>query len=92
MNHTIHCRIHGLVQGVSFRYYTQKKAQDLDLIGWVRNCPDGTVEVFAAGPEAAIEQMKLFLSEGSPMARVDKVEPLSTTETNTVPDEFIIRR
>jgi acylphosphatase len=66
--------IHGRVQGVFFRHHTELTARRLDLAGWVRNEPDGSVTVVAEGAEAALEELLRFLHRGSPQARVDKVE------------------
>lgn len=63
----------GHVQGVSFRYYTQRQAQRLGLVGWVANQPDGSVKVVAEGPESAIDAFVSFLHSGSPHAAVDRV-------------------
>lgn len=65
--------VYGRVQGVSFRYYTQREAGRLRLTGWVRNRRDGTVETVAEGPEAALQAFVNFLHRGSPSARVDRV-------------------
>ncbi|ABB39240.1 acylphosphatase [Oleidesulfovibrio alaskensis G20] len=45
----IACTVHGRVQGVGFRYWTKRKAAALGLRGWVKNAPDGTVMLEAAG-------------------------------------------
>ncbi|WP_294946794.1 acylphosphatase [Sulfurivirga sp.] len=66
--------IHGRVQGVFFRASTQKKARALGLTGWVRNLPDGTVEVLAVGPRPALEALLDWLHEGPPLARVERVD------------------
>ena len=66
--------VHGLVQGVSFRYYTEREAQKLGLTGWVANHPDRTVRVVAEGSETAVTQFVEFLHRGSPSARVNKVD------------------
>ncbi|MFX1509579.1 MAG: acylphosphatase [Promethearchaeota archaeon] len=65
--------IHGRVQGVFFRVYTRDKAHKLNLVGWVRNNRNGTVECQVQGPDAAIEKFIQFLHHGSPSARVDNV-------------------
>jgi acylphosphatase len=49
--------IKGSVQGVGYRWWARGEARRLGLDGWVRNRHDGTVELVAAGPEAAIEEM-----------------------------------
>jgi acylphosphatase len=65
--------VYGRVQGVSFRYYTQQKANELNLTGWVANQPDGTVRVVAEGPADQVEQLLKWLWRGSPAARVENV-------------------
>ena len=47
---------HGRVQGVGFRYTTCRIAATHGLTGWVRNCPDGTVESYMQGSPEAIER------------------------------------
>lgn len=67
-------RVHGRVQGVSFRAATRAKALSLGISGCARNLPDGTVEVVAAGPVAALDALGDWLWEGPPAARVSDVE------------------
>ncbi len=66
--------VHGVVQGVGFRYFTSTCAQALGVSGWVRNCPDGTVEVHAEGAPEQLEQFAFDLSRGPRYARVSKVD------------------
>ncbi len=66
--------VHGFVQGVSFRYYTQREANRLGLVGWVANQANGTVRVVAQGPEADLNRLLQFLHRGSPLARVEQVK------------------
>ena len=65
--------VHGRVQGVFFRAFTRDKAHQLNLVGWVRNKRDGTVECQVQGPEQVIKEFVEFLFEGSPSSRVDDV-------------------
>lgn len=67
-------QVHGRVQGVSFRYYTQKEAKRLGLTGWVRNEFDGTVKVLAEGPKTQLLELANFLQVGPRSAIVDKVD------------------
>ena len=67
----IHGTVTGRVQGVAFRWSTAREASRLDLIGWVRNLPDGRVEVWAQGSPERVDVMRSFLSIGPPGARVD---------------------
>ena len=66
--------VHGYVQGVSFRYYTHRTANRLGVTGWVANQLDGTVKVVAEGDEAILQMLLDFLREGSPAARVQRVD------------------
>ena len=70
----LHAIVRGDVQGVGFRYFVQRKAQQLGLRGWVRNNDDGTVELVAEGGRRELEQLKRALEEGPRLARVDRVE------------------
>ncbi len=64
----------GRVQGVGYRASTAHEARRLGLSGWVRNLPDGTVEVAARGDAAAIEALIRWLGQGPRGARVTGVE------------------
>ena len=66
--------ISGRVQGVSFRYFTCKKAIALGLTGSVRNLPDGRVEAFIQGDRAGVETMLKWLWKGSPESQIETVE------------------
>jgi acylphosphatase len=66
--------ISGRVQGVNFRWYTQRKAFELDLTGWVRNLWDGRVEAVFEGREEAVRKAVSWCHIGSPTAQVDDVE------------------
>jgi len=70
----LHLHIRGRVQGVSFRYYARHRAQVLGLGGWVRNCPDGSVEAVVEGPDDAVEQFVAWAREGPSMAMVERVD------------------
>ncbi|WP_312628389.1 acylphosphatase [Scandinavium sp.] len=66
--------VHGLVQGVGFRYSTQREALKLGLTGYAKNLDDGSVEVLACGETEKVEQLIAWLKAGGPRsARVDKV-------------------
>ena len=70
--------VSGRVQGVSYRYFTQQAARELELTGWVKNLPDGTVEVRVAGDGEVVERFREQLREGPRFASVDRIaeEPL----------------
>lgn len=71
-------RISGTVQGVSYRYFTQEAAHELQLTGWVRNLPDGAVEVQVAGDSQVLERFRERLLRGPRFANVEGIteEPL----------------
>ena len=56
-----HIVFYGRVQGVGFRYYAVNKANQLGLTGWVKNLPNGTVEMEVQGEEPLIDQLIIFL-------------------------------
>lgn len=66
--------VRGEVQGVGYRDATQRLARRLGVMGWVRNGDDGGVLVHAEGPEAAVDELVVFLREGPPAAEVAGVE------------------
>ncbi len=62
------------MQGVFFRASTQREAQRLDLTGHAINLADGSVEVLACGDAQALDALERWLHDGSPDARVERVE------------------
>ena len=74
MKTTMHSFVSGRVQGVCFRMATREQAMLHGITGWVRNLPDGRVEVMASGDETQLQQLQEWLHKGPDMARVLKVE------------------
>jgi len=70
----LHAKVHGMVQGVSFRYYTLRQAQTLGVNGYVRNRWDGSVEVVAEGERDAMDKLLAWLHTGPGAAEVERVE------------------
>ncbi|MFZ5916652.1 MAG: acylphosphatase [Chloroflexota bacterium] len=70
----LHATVHGRVQGVSFRYYTHQQAQQLGVVGFVRNLWDGSVEVMAEGERSRVAQLLSWLRQGPRMASVERVD------------------
>lgn len=70
----IQATIHGTVQGVGYRAWTERKAAELGLTGWVRNRRDGTVEAVFCGNEPAVETMLKACEKGPLRAHVTEVE------------------
>ncbi|OQX63614.1 MAG: acylphosphatase [Deltaproteobacteria bacterium] len=69
----IHLIVEGRVQGVWFRESTRREAVSLGLTGWVRNKPDGSVELVAEGPEDQIDILAAWCRQGPPAAKVNRV-------------------
>jgi acylphosphatase len=65
-----HIIVHGRVQGVWFRAGTKEKADELGLLGWVENRPDGTVEIHAEGKKPQLEKFIAWCRKGTPAADV----------------------
>jgi DNA ligase D-like protein (predicted 3'-phosphoesterase) len=70
--------VNGGVQGVGFREATVRRADELGVLGWVRNEADGTVRVHAEGPEEAVDGLLAFLGEGPRGAKVEEVATEAT--------------
>ncbi len=66
-------RIYGRVQGVSYRMWAQSAARKRNIIGWVRNRSDGTVELLARGKEDALEALISECYEGPESAEVESI-------------------
>lgn len=69
----IQATITGRVQGVSFRYFTQRAARELGLSGWVRNRSNGDVELAAEGPEDSLQALLDAVRRGPSASQVDEV-------------------
>ena len=68
--------IRGLVQGVGFRYFSQRSAATHQIRGWVRNLPDGSVEAFAQGNEKKVNEFRDDLAAGPRSAVVSDLEEI----------------
>lgn len=69
-----HCFVSGKVQGVFYRQNTKQQATKLNLTGWVKNLPDGRVELLACGEEQDLATLLAWLPEGPPRANVTEVQ------------------
>lgn len=73
MLHELFIKVTGQVQNVGFRYQTNKLAQELKLAGWVRNAPDGTVEILVQGEKKYLTKLLTWARKGPGFAKVDKL-------------------
>lgn len=74
MSARVHLLISGDVQGVFFRASTRKFASELGVTGWVRNTPEGMVEVVAEGRKPLLDRLVEHCKKGPDGARVDEME------------------
>lgn len=81
--------VSGLVHGVGYRAWAANAARALELSGFVRNRLDGTVEIVARGPAAALDALAAACARGPAAARVDAVARLPAL--GLVPDGFTIK-
>ena len=91
----LHVVVHGRVQGVGFRWFVRTEARRLGLAGWVRNLPDGTVELRASGIAqflAALEQAIQRGPDGAAVTQILQVESLAPDSRADTPYPFIILR
>jgi acylphosphatase len=70
----VHVRITGRVQGVFFRASAEAEAKRLGLTGWVRNRPDGSVELIAEGPRTRLDDLVAWCRHGPPRAEVEDAQ------------------
>ena len=84
----LHVRVTGLVQGVGFRWFVRERARRLGLAGWVRNLPDGSVEVLAAGDAGQLDLLRGELRKGPRGASVDALVELGPTAAEPAAQPF----
>ena len=77
-----HYRIRGRVQGVGYRYFTRRIALRLGVRGWVRNLPDGDVEVHAEADAEVLREFRFELERGPDASRVSEIVETATTRTD----------
>ncbi len=87
---TLSLTITGLVQGVFFRTHTEEMAKRLNIKGWVRNEPDGSVQVIAQGEEKTLNNFINWCKKGPPSARVEKVK-VEEIQNNNQYSDFVIK-
>ncbi len=85
----VHALVDGRVQGVTYRQATRSTARGLGLVGWVRNLPDGRVEVWAQGEDESVARMVDWLWAGPAGARVARVESDVVAIDQSLNDFFI---
>ena len=74
MNSSAHIVVSGMVQGVGFRYFVMHHARFLNLAGWVRNLPNGNVEIEVEGDRTSVESLIVYVRRGPRSAVVGDVD------------------
>jgi acylphosphatase len=72
----------GRVQGVGFRFFTERAARAEGLSGWVRNREDGCVEALVEGDREAVERFERHLRRGPSAARVEAIEVIDAAPSS----------
>ena len=91
----LHVIVHGRVQGVGFRWFVRTEARRLGLAGWVRNLPDGTVELRASGIAQFLAALEQAIQRGPDSAAVTQISQVETPAPDSradTPYPFIILR
>ena len=86
-----HVIVSGRVQGVGFRAFVQIQAANSELDGWVRNCPDGTVETEVEGDRVAIHGFLEQIRKGPTLSRVETIQ-VDWKEPNRQTKGFLVLR
>ncbi|WOP18130.1 acylphosphatase [Raineyella sp. LH-20] len=77
----LHAVVHGHVQGVGFRFWTERQAARIGLVGWVANRPNGTVEIIAQGTHAQVIELLRTLKSSMTPGQVERLEREIRTPT-----------
>ena len=88
---TRHILISGRVQGVGYRFFTQREAQDVGAVGWVRNLDDGRVEALVQVDETLFKGLIVRLQKGPSRASVEKIEVKAVSGAKVM-EEFVIEK
>jgi acylphosphatase len=89
---SIHLEVRGRVQGVGFRWFVMEIARELALAGWVRNRPDGVVEIAAAGKPEALTKLHAAVTRGPRGATIEEVRSLGPVAADSLEVPFGIVR
>jgi acylphosphatase len=82
--------VSGRVQGVGYRYFVQGRAAELGLSGYVKNLPDGDVELEAEGPRPELDRLLAYLHQGPPLSRIDNLVISDLPAQNEVAARFTV--
>jgi len=86
MEERLEITVSGRVQGVGFRWFVQRRGRSLGLAGWVKNLPNGDVELVAEGPRDRLEELLLAVRNGPSLSYVKDVSVRWTSECEGLED------
>jgi acylphosphatase len=87
----VHVHVAGRVQGVWYRASAARKASELGLTGWVRNLPDGRVELVAEGDADMVDSLLAWCRRGPPMAQVARLDVREMAATGEFVEFAVLR-
>ncbi|AAU93141.1 MULTISPECIES: acylphosphatase [Methylococcus] len=87
----VHVLVAGRVQGVWYRASAARKASELGLTGWVRNLPDGRVELVAEGDAESVDALLAWCRRGPPLARVTGLDVREMAVTGEFTEFAVLR-
>lgn len=87
----VRARVYGIVQGVGYRASVHRRVSRLAVSGYVRNMPDGSVELDITGERAAVEEALAEAKEGSPFSSVESMD-IKEIQGDSGYTEFVIER
>ncbi|HJU90344.1 MAG TPA: acylphosphatase [Gemmatimonadaceae bacterium] len=88
----VRLEIEGIVQGVGFRWWARERARRHSLAGWVRNRPDGSVEIAVGGEADVVERFIAEVRDGPPGSRIDRVRRVALDPSPSLDSPFSIVR
>ena len=84
--------VRGRVQGVGFRWFVREAARAAGVAGWVRNNPDGSVEIVASGDAARLASLRDAVRRGPPGSQVARLDESPAGSTEELPFPFSVDR
>jgi acylphosphatase len=87
----VRAHISGMVQGVGYRYFVQQKAQELGVVGWVKNKKDGSVETVLQGEDAAVDSLIDLCKEGPSLSNITNFELKDEDAEEEIFDDFEVK-
>ncbi|BBE31585.1 acylphosphatase [Tepiditoga spiralis] len=84
-------KVYGRVQGVGYRYFIKNIALKLNISGYVKNLPDGSVEILAKSDEKNLSSFKAFVIKGNGFSRVEDIEEKILDKLENNINEFVVK-